>query len=86
MVSKSVHDYSSNNIDAEFIKENSDMIVHMHIHDAIGTKNHLVLGTGEVNLIEKINFAHEHCCNCVIETKTVEGLRKSISFLRENIL
>jgi len=80
------HDHGSNNVDTDFILENADKVVHMHIHDAIGTKNHLVLGSGEINIAEKINFAREHNCCCVIETKTINGLIDSVSFLEKYIL
>jgi len=79
------HDHGSSNVDTDFILENADRVIHMHIHDALGRKNHLVLGSGEINLAEKINFAREHNCSCVIETKTIDGLKKSVKFL-ENLL
>jgi len=76
------HDHASKNADTDFILQNANRVVHMHIHDAYGTKNHLDLGSGEINLTEKINFAREHNCSCVIETKTVDGLIDSISYLK----
>lgn len=54
----------------------------MHIHDAIGTKNHLVLGTGEINIIEKLTLAKDNSCRCVIETKTIDALRNSMDYLK----
>ncbi|MBZ4656140.1 MAG: xylose isomerase [Thermoanaerobacter sp.] len=80
------HDHGSKSVDTEFILENANRVIHMHIHDALGIKNHLVLGSGEINLAEKINFAREHHCSCVIETKTIDGLKKSVNFLKEHIL
>lgn len=76
------HDYCSNNHDADFILSNRERLVHMHLHDAKGTKNHMILGTGEVNLAEKLEIARDNGCRCVIETKTVEALEKSVEYLR----
>jgi sugar phosphate isomerase/epimerase len=78
------HDHSNMNVDTLFMLENASSVIHMHIHDALGTKNHLVLGSGEINLTEKIMFAQEHNCSCVIETKSIDGLQKSVSFLKEH--
>jgi len=80
------HDHGSNNMDADFIFKNADRVVHMHIHDAVGARNHLVLGSGEINLDEKLSFAKEHDCNCVIEVKTVDGLKESVNYLSDLLL
>lgn len=53
----------------------------MHIHDAVGSNNHLVLGTGEIQVNDKLELAKSRHCTCVIETKTVEGLRQSVTYL-----
>ncbi len=41
------HDHSSGHLDKDFMEKRQDRISHMHIHDAIGEKNHLQLFTGE---------------------------------------
>lgn len=76
------HDHSSGEIDEPFIKEHISKLHHMHLHDAIGKKNHLALGTGEIDIKEKLNLAKENNCTCVLETKTIEGLKQSV----ENLL
>ena len=86
------HSESIGNIDEEFILENKNKLFHFHIHD--GTlpdektksygKNHLTLGTGKINLEERLNLAKECNGRCVIETKTVDSLRKSVEWLKEN--
>jgi hypothetical protein len=55
----------------------------MHIHDAMGSKNHLALWNGEINIKEKLNLAKECNCTCVLETKTVKGLKESVRNLRK---
>lgn len=76
------HDHSSGNRDYDYIIRNQSKLVHMHIHDAIGASNHLPLLTGEIDIQERLRVAQEHNCRCVIETKTVEGLKASVNALR----
>ncbi len=53
---------------------------HMHLHDSDGKKPHLALGDGRLNIIDKIrSFSGE---TCLIEVKTVEGLRASVEYLK----
>lgn len=73
------HDYSSGNIDSDFMLSNIKFIRHFHMHDAVGKSNHLPLGDGEMDLQSKIDIAKANNCTCVIETKTIEGLRKSVN-------
>jgi sugar phosphate isomerase/epimerase len=76
------HSYSAKNIDEPFIISNKDRLCHMHIHDATPNGNHQVLGTGDINIEEKLILAKSQNCRCVIETKSVSGLRKSVDYLR----
>lgn len=76
------HDYSSGNIDTKFIISNISKLKHMHIHDAKGKSNHLPLFSGEINLCDKLKVAKETNSTCVIETKTVAGLKESVIELK----
>lgn len=76
------HEHASNYKDMKFILENSNRLIHMHIHDAKGEKNHLVLGSGEINLQERFEVAKDNGCRCVIETKTIYALKKSVEYLK----
>lgn len=76
------HDFSSGNKDKSLIVENMHKLKHMHIHDAIGKKNHLTLYTGELEIDEALDLAKENDYSCVIETKTVESLAYSIIELK----
>ena len=40
------------------------------------------LGTGEIDLEQRLNLAKEHKCRCVVETKTIDALRKSVVWLK----
>ena len=56
----------------------------MHLHDAIGRKNHLPLGVGELDLNSYLNLAQNCDCSLVLEVKTLEGLTSSVNWMREN--
>lgn len=76
------HDYSSGSLDEAFIMKHLEKLRHMHIHDALGEKNHLELYTGEMDLERYFKTAQQNKCRCVIETKTIEALEKSIIKLK----
>jgi sugar phosphate isomerase/epimerase len=65
------------------IFQHIDKLKHMHIHDVKDKRDHLPLGTGELDLPRYLKLAGEHNCRCVLETKTIEGLRQSVAWLRE---
>ena len=72
--------------DVPFLTEHRDRLVHFHIHDGTETppKNHLALGDGEIPLAERLRFAQERDARCVLETKTVDALKRSVKWLHEN--
>lgn len=76
------HDYCIGNKDIGFIKQRIERLKHMHLHDAIGKKNHISLGRGEIDIKEKLDMAVRGNCRCVLETKTIEGLRESVRYVR----
>ena len=75
------HSHTANNIDEPFILKHANRLNHFHIHDADGKNNHLTLGSGQINLKDRVKIAEEYDCRCVIETKTIEALRKSVKFI-----
>ncbi|MBE5968197.1 MAG: sugar phosphate isomerase/epimerase [Lachnospiraceae bacterium] len=75
------HSHSAGDVDERYIMQNECKLKHFHIHDASGKQNHLTLGTGNVNLLEKLAIAKRNHCRCVIETKTVASLQKSLDWL-----
>lgn len=78
------HSHGCGNVDEKFLLERQDRLQHFHIHDGKGSKNHLTLGTGEIDLAQRIGIAQSGGCRCVVETKTVATLRQSAAWLREN--
>jgi sugar phosphate isomerase/epimerase len=77
------HNASANYADEPIIMTRAVRLHHMHVHDAIGKSNHLPMGTGELDLARYLTLAQEHGCRCVLETKTIEGLRQSVAWLLE---
>ncbi len=75
------HNHGCNGIDEPYIIQNEKHLHHMHLHDAIGKKNHLALGTGELDIPKYLAFAEKLHCNVVLETKTIEGLRQSVAWV-----
>jgi sugar phosphate isomerase/epimerase len=75
------HDLSAGGMDEPFIRMHKDRLIHMHIHDGLGRNNHLAIGDGEIDLKDKFALAKECNCRCVLETKTVEGLTRSVQRL-----
>ena len=62
-----------------------DKLIHMHLHDAKGKSAHLPLGEGEVRAFEKLASLPAEA-SCLIEVKTVRGLKTSLDFLRKKHL
>ncbi len=81
------HNVGNDYRDEPVITRHIDRLTHMHIHDAdpVTKKNHLVLGTGGLDLQSYFSLAQQHTCRAVIETKTIEGLRASVNYLRSAI-
>lgn len=73
--------------DVPFILEHKDKLSHFHIHDGSENppKNHLALGDGEIDLIDRLNTARVCNARCVLETKTIEALKKSMELLNNRI-
>lgn len=55
----------------------------MHMHDELGKKNHMALGTGELDLNKYLQLAKEQSCRIVLETKTIEELTQSVNWISE---
>ena len=77
------HSKATGEKDVAFILEHKDRLKHFHIHDGSENppKNHLALGDGEIDLKARLNMARECEARCVLETKTIEVLRKSVEWL-----
>lgn len=78
------HDHSAGGTDAPFLLARKDRLIHMHLHDALGKKNHLALGTGEIDLKAVLNAASPQ--RVVIEVKAPDELTASVSYLKSHLL
>lgn len=80
------HSKAVKEVDVPFILERKNKLCHMHIHDGKENppKNHQALGTGEINLLERLETAKEVNARCVLETKTIEALEKSVKWICEH--
>ena len=70
--------------DEKFIINRENKLSHLHLHDAQDKNDHMTLGTGNVNVEKYIELAKKHNCTVVLETKTVEALKKSVKWLNNN--
>lgn len=75
------HELCLNFCDSHVFEEYPQKLIHMHLHDAIGRSAHLPLGEGCVNVREKLSMLGDSG-TCLIEVKNVEGLKKSIEYLK----
>lgn len=77
------HSYVNGKADEPYILQHVKRLKHLHIHDAMGNQDHMILGTGQMNLDEKLKIAERYNCRCVLETKTEEALKQSMGWLKE---
>ncbi|MBO7633296.1 MAG: sugar phosphate isomerase/epimerase [Lachnospiraceae bacterium] len=79
------HSKATGEKDVPFILEHRDRLIHFHIHDGKEQppKNHLALGDGEIDLADRLKLAEKSNARCVLETKTIEALRKSVMWLKQ---
>ena len=79
------HSKATGEKDVPFILQHEERLVHFHIHDGSQNppKDHLALGDGDIDLAERLRIARSRNARCVLETKTVEALKKSVQWLRQ---
>lgn len=86
------HSKATKESDVPFIMDHAEKLNHFHIHDGVAEsesqkgRNHLALGDGEIDISERILLARARNARCVLETKTIDALKKSVSYLEANLL
>lgn len=75
------HSHTAPIDDKSFLQAHRQRISHIHIHDAIEKRDHLALGSGNVELANYISLAEACRARCVVETKTVAALESSVHWL-----
>lgn len=74
------HEYCLGAKDSHVYEKYPEKLIHMHLHDAEGRSAHLPLGTGKVDIQNKLSLLHGD--TCLVEVKTVRGLEESLAYLR----
>ncbi len=79
------HSKATRETDVPFILKHRDRLAHFHIHDGteVPPANHLALGDGGIDLEDRLGLAESLNARCVLETKTIEALSRSVSWLRD---
>lgn len=76
------HDQASDHVDLPFFRENEQRLCHIHLHNCKGKSPHLPLGEGDVDVRGMLELTERTGSDCVIEVKTVEGLERSVEWLK----
>lgn len=82
------HSRAAGETDVPFLMRHFDKLRHFHIHDGTAEttdkkgRNHLALGDGEIDIRERLAMADAVNAGCVLETKTISALRKSVEYIR----
>ena len=80
------HDAGSSFGQYPLIERNIGRLCHMHLHDYSKDKgDHLPIGEGELDIDKYLNLAERHDCRVLLETKTVDGVRKSAQWIKKNL-
>jgi len=77
------HSHGVADKDISLYERHSSRLIHMHGHDALGRKNHLALGDGEIDLRGRFAWAQRNHARVVLETKTIAALRQSVARLQK---
>ena len=79
------HSKATGEKDVPFILEHQDRLLHFHVHDGseYPAKNHLALGDGEIDIADRLRLAEINRARCVLETKTIEALKHSVQWLKD---
>lgn len=77
------HSKAVKEADVPFILDHEDSLKHFHIHDGKENppKNHLALGDGDLDIMKRLETAEKCNARCVLETKTIEALRRSVQWI-----
>ena len=79
------HDACLGGVDRHVFEKYPDRLLHMHLHDSNGKSAHLALGSGSVDIAEKLDMLGGDK-TCLIEVKTIAGLEESLCYLKEKDL
>ncbi|MCX7000657.1 MAG: TIM barrel protein [Candidatus Sumerlaeota bacterium] len=75
------HDARTGFKERALLLQHEERIAHMHLHDYNGVSDHQIPFTGNINIREMLTFAKRRNISVIIEVKTVDALRESVSKL-----
>jgi sugar phosphate isomerase/epimerase len=76
------HEMALGYSDSRVFEEYPSKLIHMHLHDCREKKPHLPLGEGDLDTLKKLKQLDPDA-TCLIEVKTIDGLRRSARYLKE---
>ena len=79
------HDDCMGGKDRHVFEKYPEKLSHMHLHDSDGKHPHLPLGSANIDVKSKLAMLSDKA-NCVIEVKTIAGLRESVEYLNKEVL
>lgn len=83
------HSKAIGETDVPFMMEHFNRLKHFHIHDGVektsrqNGRNHLAFGDGDIDIPERLSMAGNANARCVLETKTIAALEKSVAYLKK---
>jgi len=77
------HEHCAEYADSRIFLKYPDRLRHLHLHDARGKSDHLPFGEGDVKIKEKLSLL-PNSATCLVEVKTVYGLKKSVEYLKNH--
>lgn len=80
------HNHCIGGADEPIIMQHRDKLCHFHFHDTAAGKDHLPLGTGDIDLQKYLCMANQSDSRIVLETKTVSGLRESACWMKSHFI
>lgn len=78
------HDLKNDSKAEEFFMNYKNKIKHIHMHDFDGKNDHIALGTGIMNIKEKVSLIRRLNVYTVIEVKKEKELIESVNYLKNN--
>lgn len=76
------HEFCLLGADSFVYQKYPEKLCHMHLHDAAGRSAHLPLGTGSIDVKQKIMQLRGE--TCTVEVKSIAGLKESMEYLKKN--
>lgn len=76
------HDARTGYMEREVLMRHADRVRHMHLHDYNGLSDHQIPGTGDVDIAGHLRFAKDRGLSVLVETKTVDSLKRSVKAVK----